>query len=33
MGNELTNTDDALNFVSYHEGMHTGVVMSIRKLI
>ncbi|OXA94957.1 DinB family protein [Flavobacterium hercynium] len=33
MGNELTNVEEALDFVNYHEGMHTGIVMSIRKFV
>lgn len=33
MGFDLKNVADAFNFVSYHEGIHTGVIMSIRKFV
>jgi hypothetical protein len=33
MGFELTNIQDALDFVNYHEGIHTGIIMSIRKFV
>ena len=33
MGFELTNVDDTLSFVNYHEGIHTGIIMSIRKFV
>ncbi len=32
-GVELTNIDDAINFILYHEGLHTGVVMALKKLV
>jgi hypothetical protein len=31
MGFDLTNIQDALDFVNYHEGIHTGIIMGIRK--
>lgn len=33
MGFDLKNVQDALDFVSYHEGIHTGIIMSIMKFI
>jgi hypothetical protein len=33
LGFELKSVQDALDFVSYHEGIHTGIIMSIRKFI
>ncbi|SHG63312.1 DinB family protein [Flavobacterium defluvii] len=33
MGFDLTNVQEALDFVSYHEGIHSGIIMSIKKFI
>ncbi|MBF4517249.1 DinB family protein [Flavobacterium sp. ANB] len=33
MGFDLENVQDALDFVSYHEGIHTGIIMSLQKFI
>lgn len=33
MGFDLTNVQDALDFVNYHEGIHTGIVMGIKKFV
>lgn len=33
MGFDLTNVQDALDFVNYHEGIHTGIIMGIRKFV
>ncbi|RUT69786.1 DinB family protein [Flavobacterium cupreum] len=33
MGFDLTNVQDALDFVNYHEGIHTGIIMGLRKFI
>ncbi|WP_029270914.1 DinB family protein [Flavobacterium sp. KJJ] len=33
MGFDLKNVQDALDFVNYHEGIHTGMIMSIRKFV
>ncbi|HCL04497.1 MAG TPA: DinB family protein, partial [Chitinophagaceae bacterium] len=32
-GFDLTSLADALEFKAYHEGLHLGMMMSIRKLI
>jgi hypothetical protein len=33
MGFILSNVQDALDFNNYHEGLHTGVIMALRKLV
>lgn len=32
-GTSLSNIDDALTYLQFHEGLHTGVIMSLRKLV
>jgi hypothetical protein len=32
-GIPINNIDDAIAFMQYHEGLHSGVIMSIRKLV
>ena|SRR5690606_801326 len=32
-GMELTNAATAMEFNNYHEGVHTGIIMNLRKLI
>lgn len=32
-GVELKNIDDALDFLIYHEGMHAGYVMALKRLV
>jgi hypothetical protein len=33
MGITLNNVDDALHYLHFHEGLHTGVIFSIKKLV
>lgn len=33
MGFDLENVQDALDFVNYHEGIHTGIIMRLQKFI
>ena len=33
VGIKLTNIDDALQFNSFHEGIHLGIILSIKKLL
>ena len=30
-GNTLTNVDEAINFALYHEGMHLGYILALKK--
>jgi hypothetical protein len=32
-GISINNIDDAIAFLQYHEGLHSGVIMSMRKLV
>ncbi|TYA73913.1 DinB family protein [Seonamhaeicola marinus] len=32
-GNTLKNIEDALEFILFHEGMHMGIIMSLKKLV
>jgi len=32
-GNTLTNINDSLEFVAFHEGMHIGIIMALKKLV
>ncbi len=32
-GVEINNIDDALNFVLYHEGYHTGIITALKRLV
>ncbi|TWO33868.1 DinB family protein [Seonamhaeicola sediminis] len=32
-GNTLTNIDESLQFILFHEGMHLGIVMSLLKAV
>ena len=32
-GVELTNIDDALNFVLFHDGLHTGYIMAMKHML
>jgi hypothetical protein len=32
-GVTLTNVDDAINFLPYHEGYHTGVIVELMKFV
>ncbi|KQB41035.1 DinB family protein [Flavobacterium aquidurense] len=33
LGNTISDINGALEFNNYHEGLHTGVIMSIRKFV
>lgn len=30
---EIKNIDDALNFISFHEGLHCGYIMALKRLV
>jgi hypothetical protein len=32
-GVEITNIDDAINFMLFHEGLHTGYIMAMKRLL
>ena len=32
-GFEITNIDDAVRFLPFHDGLHAGYIMSLRKLV
>lgn len=32
-GVEITNVDDAMRFLPFHEGLHVGYIMSLRKMV
>ena len=32
-GPELSSVDDALAFILYHEGLHTGAIMDLKKMV
>ncbi|MDP3353089.1 MAG: DinB family protein, partial [Flavobacteriaceae bacterium] len=33
MGLELTSIEDCIPFMAYHEGIHLGIILSMKKLI
>lgn len=32
-GTEMTNIDDAIAFIPFHEGLHSGVIMALKRLV
>ncbi len=32
-GPELASVDDAISFLLYHEGLHAGTIMALKKLV
>lgn len=32
-GVEIASIDDALQFLMYHEGLHTGIIMSMKRIV
>ncbi|WP_020603707.1 DinB family protein [Spirosoma spitsbergense] len=32
-GVEITNIDEAINFILFHEGLHTGYIMAMKRLL
>ncbi|MGN6640258.1 MAG: DinB family protein [Mucilaginibacter sp.] len=32
-GTEMTNIDDAIAFIPFHEGLHSGVIMAMKRLV